>query len=106
MMRIKAYILPVLMVFGMIAGSQAQSPTRWRGPEGNGIYPDRDLAGKWPSGGPEILWSYEQLGKGHSSPVVAGNELYATGMIDSTGYLFRFDYPWNRKIFHFNPPIT
>ena len=48
-MRIKAYILPVLMVFGMIAGSQAQSPTRWRGPEENGIYPDRDLAGQWPS---------------------------------------------------------
>ncbi len=71
------------------------SPTRWRGPEGNGIYPDRGLMSEWPAGGPEILWSYEQLGQGHSSPVIAGEELYSTGMIDSTGYLFRFDLDGN-----------
>ena len=95
MRKIKSYILPGFLAFGIFAACQSQSPTRWRGPEGNGIYPDRDLAEEWPSGGPGILWSYEQLGQGHSSPVIAGDQLYITGMIDSTGYLFRIDLSGN-----------
>ena len=90
-MKIKSIIFTGLLALGMFAACRSQSPTRWRGPYGNGIYPDRNLAREWPAGGPEVLWSYEELGQGHSSPVMAGDQLYVTGMIDSTGYLFRFD---------------
>ena len=45
----------------------------------------------WPVGGPEELWTYEQLGQGHSSAAVSGGFLYVNGMIEETGILFKFD---------------
>ena len=65
-----------------------QVPTKWRGPLGNGIYPDKGLLKEWPAEGPQMLWHFDELGKGHSSPVFAHNRIYITGMVGSTGYVF------------------
>jgi outer membrane protein assembly factor BamB len=35
-----------------------------------------------------MLWHFDELGKGHSSPVFANNRIYITGMLDKTGYVF------------------
>jgi outer membrane protein assembly factor BamB len=72
-------------------GLEAQEATRWRGPSGNGIYPETGLLKQWPGSGPEILWSYEELGQGHSSAAVAQGFIFTTGMIDGQGYLFKFN---------------
>lgn len=69
----------------------SQEATVWRGPAGNGIYPETGLLKEWPSGGPEIKWSFEALGQGHSSAIVSDGFIYTTGMIDGTGFLFKFD---------------
>lgn len=69
----------------------AQEPTRWRGEQENGIYNETGLLKSWPETGPEIIWSYQGLGQGHSSPVSDGGFLYTSGMLDETGYLFKFD---------------
>ena len=66
----------------------AQEATKWRGPQGNGIYPDINLLQSWPDEGPEILWHFDELGQGFSSPVCANGKIYLTGMLGSTGYLF------------------
>jgi outer membrane protein assembly factor BamB len=81
-----------ILIFALLLtmNLDAQEPTRWRGPEANGNYPDKGLLRSWPANGPEILWSYEGLGQGHSSVAVADKYLFTTGMIDSTGYLFKF----------------
>lgn len=66
----------------------------WRGPERNGIYNETGLLKEWPEQGPELLWSFEGLGFGHSAPAVANNLVYVTGIKDtlkSTGALFAFD---------------
>ena len=68
----------------------AQEPTVWRG-EGNGIYNETGLLKEWPANGPEILWTFEGLGEGHSSPVFANGLIYLTSMVDSTGYVFVFN---------------
>lgn len=81
----------VLLLIVTFISCQAQDPTRWRGPEGNGIYPDQNLLDDWGSNGPEILWTFEGLGQGHSSAVVAGDFIYTTGMLNETGYLFKLD---------------
>ena len=65
-----------------------QTPTHWRGPSANGIYPDQGLLKEWPAEGPQMLWHYDLLGKGHSSPVFGNDKIYITGMIDSTGYIY------------------
>lgn len=87
--------LAVLLLAMLSAGLSAQAPTKWRGPDSGGKYPDTGLLKKWPVGGPQILWSYEELGQGHSSAVVSGDFIYASGMINTQGYLFKFDMDGN-----------
>ena len=68
----------------------AQAPTVWRG-SNQGIYPDKNILKEWPANGPEILWTFENLGQGHSSVVGMGNFVYTTGLIEEEGYLFKFN---------------
>ncbi len=78
-----------LLLAGMAAEGFSQEPTHWRGETGNGIYQESGLLKSWPVEGPEILWTYEQLGQGHSSPVVDQGFVYTAGMIEETGILFK-----------------
>jgi len=71
-----------------LAGSASAQGTRWRGPEGNGIYPDKNLLKEWPAEGPQMLWHYDALGKGFSSPVFAGNRIYITGAESEQGFVY------------------
>ncbi|MCK5135933.1 MAG: PQQ-like beta-propeller repeat protein [Bacteroidales bacterium] len=81
----------IFLVSGILFSCQTQEPTRWRGPSGNGIYQETGLLKEWPTGGPEILWTFDSLGIGYSSAVIQNGFLFTTGMIDSTGYLFKFN---------------
>ena len=47
---------------------QAQEASRWRGPSGDGKYPDTGLLKQWPENGPAVVWKFDQLGTGFSSP--------------------------------------
>ena len=84
-------LLVFLVVLGIFSAGFSQGPTRWRGPSANGIYNESGLLKSWPIGGPEELWSFENLGKGHSSPAVSEGFLYINGMIGETGMLYKFD---------------
>jgi outer membrane protein assembly factor BamB len=66
----------------------AQTPTKWRGPNGNGVYSETGLLRQWPDSGPEIIWSYDGLGEGHSSPAFANQTIYLSGMEGETGYIY------------------
>lgn len=72
----------------LIGCVQAQEPTRWRGPNANGVYPETGLLNEWPANGPEIIWHYDELGKGFSSPALANDKIYISGMEGSTGYIY------------------
>jgi outer membrane protein assembly factor BamB len=69
----------------------AQTPTKWRGPNGNGIYNETGLLKQWPESGPEIIWHYDALGEGFSSPVFANGLIYVSGGIENEGYIFVLD---------------
>jgi outer membrane protein assembly factor BamB len=53
---------------------------RWRGPDGSGVAAATDYAAEW---GPDknIAWKTPVEGRGHSSPVVWGNQLFITTSI-------------------------
>ena len=58
-----------------------------------GIYSkETGLLKAWPEGGPELLWHYDGLGEGHSSVAITAEKIYATGLTDSTGYLYVFNH--------------
>jgi outer membrane protein assembly factor BamB len=63
----------------------------WRGPDRDGISKEKGLLKKWPEKGPEMIWSYEGLGKGYASVSVCDGVVYVPGTIDETGYMHAFD---------------
>ncbi|WP_299577078.1 PQQ-binding-like beta-propeller repeat protein [uncultured Sunxiuqinia sp.] len=66
--------------------------TQWRGENRSGNYPATNLLASWPDEGPLVVWETESLGNGYSSPIVSDEFVYATGEIDSLGYLFKLDH--------------
>lgn len=52
---------------------------QWRGPQRNGISPERGLLKQWPKEGPKLLWQVNDIGDGYSTPSVVGTRLYVMG---------------------------
>lgn len=88
-------LISLIALTGLMLGARAQKATCWRGPTRDGVYPETGLLKQWPSGGPEILWSYEELGQGFSSAIVDQGFVYTSGMIGGRGYLFKLDLEGN-----------
>ncbi len=85
---IRRTIILISILFVSASVVFAQSATKWRGPNGNGIYNETGLLKKWPAAGPEIIWHFDQLGQGHSSPAIANGLIYLSGMTDNNGYIY------------------
>ena len=82
-------VLPLLIAgFLAISSTKAQEPTTWRGPGSAGIYPETGLLKTWPANGPEILWHYDGLGDGYSSPVFANGKIYLSASEGNVGYIY------------------
>ncbi|MEI6142468.1 MAG: PQQ-binding-like beta-propeller repeat protein [Mariniphaga sp.] len=69
--------LLLLPVFG-------QETAQWRGPNRNGIYPEKGLLKQWPDGGPKLMLEIQGFGKGYSQPVVYKDVIYITGIKHDT----------------------
>ena len=91
------YFLPFVLI--LIFGFQSEKEkSDWQGPNRDCIYPATNLLKQWPENGPEIAWSFEGLGYGHSAAAVANNKVFVTGVkdtIESVGTLFSFDLKGN-----------
>ncbi len=91
----------------LVGGLMAQTPSKWRGLSGDGKYPDTGLLKEWPANGPEMLWSFEELGDGHSSPVIYNGKIFISGAVEPTGYIFVLDmdgkllnkYPYGKEFY-------
>ena len=64
---------------------------QWRGEKRDGYFNETGLMKSWPANGPEMVLKVDKLGKGYSSPVVANQTIYVTGMIDTLDYLTALD---------------
>ncbi|WP_423127589.1 PQQ-binding-like beta-propeller repeat protein [Gaoshiqia sp. Z1-71] len=84
MKQLSVILLNLLLVLTL----NAQQTTSWRGENAEANYPAPSLLNTWPENGPEVLWHFEGLGEGFSSPVFANGKIYCTGMTDQLGYLY------------------
>jgi outer membrane protein assembly factor BamB len=75
---------------GLIASPEPDWP-QWRGLKRDGFSNEKGLLASWPQGGPKLLWKIDGLGKGWSSPIVVGNQLYITGDVGQDLVIFAFD---------------
>jgi outer membrane protein assembly factor BamB len=57
----------------------------------NGYYPGSQLLKSWPSKGPDLVWKFEGVGSGYSSPAIVGDKIIVTGTLDSLSYVFCFN---------------
>jgi outer membrane protein assembly factor BamB len=81
--------LILFVCFSITANSQ--EATQWRGTNSSGIYTVEKLLPQWFAEGPLILWSFDNLGQGFSSPALANNKIYINGMVDGQAVLFVLD---------------
>lgn len=83
----------LLTILCVASGTSLYSQiSQWRGPDRNGIYTDKGLLQKWPEQGPQLLWSFEELGAGHGNVGIGKDKMFVLGMPDSTGVLYAFDF--------------
>jgi outer membrane protein assembly factor BamB len=68
-------MLAAAAVLVCVSTAWASDWPQWRGPNQNGTSQEKNLADKWPEGGPQVLWKTE-VGLGQGSPVVAGAVVY------------------------------
>jgi outer membrane protein assembly factor BamB len=66
--------------------------SQWRGPNRDGVYSETNLLKEWPENGSELLWKYDNLGKGYSSAAVLTDKVITIATIDSISYVIAFDH--------------
>ena len=75
---------------GLIASPERGWP-QWRGLRRDGISSETGLLSTWPSTGPRLLWKAEGIGRGWSSPIVAGGAVFITGDVGTNLIVFCLD---------------
>ena len=88
-MKLISVFVILFSCLSIIANSQES--TKWRGINSSGIYTVDKLLPQWPADGPQILWSFDSLGQGFTSPAFANNKIYINGMVSGQAVLFVLD---------------
>lgn len=73
-MRSRAPFLSVCLVLAFAAAGLAGNWPRFRGPNGTGIVPDKDIPVEWTD--KNVLWKVELPGQGNSSPIIWGDNIF------------------------------
>ena len=84
----KHFLIAFLNVLLILNITSAQSYNNWRGPDRDGHYHETNLLKSWPANGPRMVWAFEILGKGFSSPVFANEKIYVTALDGDNGYVY------------------
>ena len=71
-----------LFLLALTPSSFAQEWSRFRGPNGSGVS-SAQIPAEWSQ--KDFLWKTQLPGKGHSSPMVWGKQIYVTGAEEKTG---------------------
>jgi outer membrane protein assembly factor BamB len=82
-------ILSALLLVGCT--KKAEPMSEWRGPNRSGVYNETGLLKQWPAEGPKLIWAIDSTGRGYGSPVVAASQIFISGEIDSTIYLYAYN---------------
>jgi outer membrane protein assembly factor BamB len=74
-----------------IVAATEQGWPQFRGPRRDGASGERGLLAEWPDGGPQKIWSSDKLGRGYSSPIIAGGRIYISGDVGDEEIIFALD---------------
>ncbi|RIK83340.1 MAG: polyvinylalcohol dehydrogenase [Planctomycetota bacterium] len=78
--------------------SSAAEPTaasaswhQWRGPNRDGISPEKGLLDEWPKDGPPIVWKVKGLGRGFASVSIGDGKIFSMGRLKEAEHLIALD---------------
>ena len=71
--------------------STGETIIQWRGPNRTGVFNEPNLLTSWNENQPQLLWHFDGLEDGHSSPAIANSTIFVKGMTNGRGFLFAFD---------------
>lgn len=98
----KKYFTCLILIVLLTQVVFSQEDSNWRGPDRNGIYHGKNLLKNWPDKGPELLWRFNELGRGYSTVAVSSGQVITVGTVDSISYIYSFDMAgkllWKTKI--------
>ncbi|MFV0555114.1 MAG: PQQ-binding-like beta-propeller repeat protein [Mangrovibacterium sp.] len=83
-------IITFYLALVCLSASAQNEVKQWRGNDRTGVYLEKGLLKSW-NEEPKLLWHFDQLGEGYSSPVIADDKVYITGMVDNDGKIFVLD---------------
>lgn len=87
----KKSIIALILLIAGINQSCKNEVAQWRGLDRNGIFQESGLLEQWPEEGPELLWSYEGLGRGYAAPAISGGQIFVNGEQEGEAFLFALD---------------
>jgi outer membrane protein assembly factor BamB len=71
---------------------------QWRGPDRSDVSRETGLLAAWPTGGPKLLWTYEEAGIGFSGPSIVGDRLYVMGADEQYEFVLAIDVKTGKKL--------
>jgi outer membrane protein assembly factor BamB len=90
------------LIAAALGGAQTPAPpsewSQWRGPNRDGISPEKGLLKEWPAAGPPRTWQTTGAGTGYSSFSSSGGRLYTIGAREDVEYVMAFDRATGRKL--------
>ena len=76
-----AFLLILALCTSLTAAAAVENWPQWRGPGGQGVSADADVPTEW-APDKNVLWKAELPGTGMSSPIVWGDRIYLTAVLE------------------------
>lgn len=71
---------------------------QWQGPDRTNVSTETGLLKEWPSKGPKLLWTSEDVGLGYSGPAIVGDRLYTLGADKTNDFVIALNVNSGEKI--------
>ena len=75
----RALTFAMTLFLGAVVVHAGADWPQWQGPDRNRISKETNLLKEWPSGGPRVVWTADNLGMGYGSMAVAGDRVFLQG---------------------------
>jgi outer membrane protein assembly factor BamB len=96
MQLLSATAVLALLTLGPFTSSGGDWPC-WRGPDRNGISPEKGWQAKWPAEGPKQLWK-ASVGTGFASFSASGGRVYTMGNSTNTDWVFCLEADTGKRV--------
>src|SRR5688572_23124587 len=94
----RALALAVTVFLGAAAVHATADWPQWQGPDRTRMSKETGLLKEWPSGGPRVIWTANNLGTGYGSMAVAGDRVFLQGARASNSFVIALNRADGREV--------